>query len=261
MARRLVDTLSPYLQQHADNPVDWYPWGQEALQAARASDRPILLSIGYSACHWCHVMAHESFEDNDIARRMNDWFINIKVDREERPDLDRVHQLAHQLLTGRGGGWPLTIFLDPLDQTPFVAGTYFPPQARHGLIGFSELLERVHSAWLERRDELRAQNSQLRQALSRIGQQRAPESADYDGLADRMLANLDARFDRRHGGFDRAPRFPRAPLLEVLMVRADTDDDAARMLADTLHAMVRYGLFDHLGGGFFRYCVDDAWEI
>jgi len=261
MARRLADTLSPYLQQHADNPVDWYPWGQQALEAARASDRPILLSIGYSACHWCHVMAHESFEDNDIARRMNAWFVNIKVDREERPDLDRVHQLAHQVLTGRGGGWPLTMFLDPLDLTPFAAGTYFPPEARNGLIGFGELLERVHSAWLERRDELRAQNGQLKQALARIGQQRAPESADYDDLADRMLASLEACFDERHGGFDRAPRFPRAPLLESLLERSDSDDNAARMLADTLHSIVRHGLFDHLGGGFFRYCVDDAWEI
>ncbi|MEX2500112.1 MAG: thioredoxin domain-containing protein [Wenzhouxiangellaceae bacterium] len=263
MPNRLAGSLSPYLEQHADNPVDWYPWGPEALEAARTGDRPIVLSIGYSACHWCHVMAHESFEDAEIAHRMNDWFVNIKVDREERPDLDRIYQLAHQLLSGRGGGWPLTVFLDPADLTPFVAGTYFPPTARHGLIGFGELLERVHEAWLEQRDTLKAQNRQLQEALTMISAQRTPaDDRDDGGDPDQvLLGQLDARRDRRHGGFGDAPKFPQAPLLEWLLAMSTRDEQAADMLGDTLDAIVDNGLFDHLGGGFFRYCVDAAWEI
>ncbi|MDT8448757.1 MAG: thioredoxin domain-containing protein [Wenzhouxiangellaceae bacterium] len=270
MPNRLRDSLSPYLHQHAENPVDWHPWDPEALAAARTSDRPILLSIGYSACHWCHVMAHESFEDEAVARRMNAWFVNVKVDREERPDLDRIYQLAHQLLTGRGGGWPLTVFLDPTDLSAFVAGTYFPPQARHGLIGFPDLLERVHDAWLNRRDELKAQNRQLSEALEMITARRSsPDPAAGDPEAT-LLGQCDARIDRRHGGFGGAPKFPQAPLLEWLGARAgdpastkasEGDEQAAQMLDDTLAAMARNGLFDHLGGGFFRYCVDAAWEI
>jgi len=265
MSNRLADALSPYLEQHADNPVDWYPWGPEALEYARTDDRPILLSIGYSACHWCHVMAHESFDDEEIAGKMNAWFVNIKVDREERPDLDRIYQLAHQLLSGRGGGWPLTVFLDPTDLTPFVAGTYFPPTARHGLIGFGELLERVHEAWLEQRDTLKAQNRQLQEALTMISARRTPaDPGDGDGDDDPgqiLLGQLDARRDRRHGGFGEAPKFPQAPMLEWLMATATRDDQAADMLGETLDAIVDNGLFDHLGGGFFRYCTDAAWEI
>jgi len=261
MPNQLSGALSPYLEQHAENPVDWYPWGPEALEAARTSDRPILLSIGYSACHWCHVMAHESFEDEEIAAKMNDWFINIKVDREERPDLDRIYQLAHQILSGRGGGWPLTVFLDPTDLAPFVAGTYFPPTARHGLIGFGELLERVHDAWLKQRDTLRAQNRRLHEALEMISSQRTPPDEAGGEPEQVLLGQLDARRDRRHGGFGDAPKFPQAPMLEWLLAAGNSDEQAAGMLGDTLDAIVDNGLFDHLGGGFFRYCVDAAWEI
>ncbi|MCA1779549.1 MAG: thioredoxin domain-containing protein [Xanthomonadaceae bacterium] len=261
MPNRLSGSLSPYLEQHADNPVDWYPWSPEALDAARAQDKPIVLSIGYSACHWCHVMAHESFEDPAIAGRMNQGFINIKVDREERPDLDRIYQLAHQLLSGRGGGWPLTLFLDPADQTPFVAGTYFPPEARHGLIGFAELLERVHDAWINQREALAAQNRQLREALLMVSAQHTEKDPQAGSAEDLLIGQLSARLDRRHGGFGDAPKFPQAPLLEWLLARAEDDPQAAEMLNDTLKPMAVNGLFDHLGGGFFRYSVDAAWEI
>ena len=261
MPNRLLDSLSPYLQQHAHNPVDWYPWAPEALQAARTSDRPILLSVGYSACHWCHVMAHECFENEAIAERMNAWFVNIKVDREERPDLDRIYQLSHQILSGRGGGWPLTVFLDPSDLMPFVAGTYFPPEARHGLIGFGELLERVHAAWLDRRDTLRAQNEQLQQALGMISARQTEAEPGATDPQDTLLGQLDSRRDRRHGGFGDAPKFPQAPLMTWLMRAAEHDDGAAGMLDDALRAMAENGLFDHLVGGFFRYCTDAAWEI
>ncbi|PKL96109.1 MAG: thioredoxin domain-containing protein [Gammaproteobacteria bacterium HGW-Gammaproteobacteria-8] len=261
MSNRLSDCLSPYLQQHAEQPVAWQPWDGTALSRARTEDRPILLSIGYSACHWCHVMSRESFEDPDIAQRMNAWFVNIKVDREERPDLDRIYQLAHQLLTGRGGGWPLTLFLDPGDLTPFVAGTYFPPRSRAGQIGFDELLERVHAAWSEQRGALESQNAQLRQALELLSSRRLESSNDAWTLAAALVDQLQARFDRRHGGFGSAPKFPQVPLLDFLLGAARTDPDAASMLVDTLRAMARNGLQDQLGGGFFRYCVDAAWEI
>ena len=261
MPNRLSGALSPYLEQHAENPVDWYPWGPEALETARTADLPVLLSIGYSACHWCHVMAHESFEDEEIAERMNDWFVNIKVDREERPDLDRIYQLAHQLLTGRGGGWPLTVFLDPTDLAPFVAGTYFPPTARHGLIGFGELLQRVHGAWLNQRETLKAQNRQLQEALTMVSAQRTPVEDGHGDPEQVLLGQLDARRDRRHGGFGDVPKFPQAPMLEWLLSASVADEQAADMLGDALDAMADNGLFDHLGGGFFRYCVDAAWEI
>ena len=260
MARRLSDALSPYLEQHADQPVDWYPWTPEALQAARTTDRPILLSIGYSACHWCHVMARESFDDPGIAERMNDWFVNIKVDREERPDLDHVYQLGHQLLTGRPGGWPLTVFLDPTDLAPFVAGTYFPPEARHGLIGFPELLERVHDAWLGKRETLKAQNRRLHEAFELVSERRI-EGGGTAAAEDRLLGQLDARRDLRNGGFGDAPKFPQAPLMAWLLERSGDDPQAASMLVDALRPMARHGLFDQLGGGFFRYCTDAAWEI
>jgi uncharacterized protein YyaL (SSP411 family) len=267
---KLHGALSPYLQQHADNPVHWMEWGPEALGLARRLQRPILLSVGYSACHWCHVMAHESFSDVPVAKLMNAHFVNIKVDREERPDLDRIYQLAHQLLTGRGGGWPLTVFLDPDSQAPFFAGTYFPPKPRHGITSFPELLERIHEVWSTRREELRAQHLQVQQALKAISQPRPGDDVDsVDALAENLVGQLAARFDKEHGGFGAAPKFPQAPALallaEILTNPAGnnpTDDEqASQMLGDTLDAMARFGLRDHLGGGFFRYCVDQAWEI
>ena len=261
MPNRLAGSLSPYLEQHAHQPVDWYPWGDEALSLARTSDRPILLSIGYSACHWCHVMARESFDDPGIAERMNGWFVNIKVDREERPDLDRIYQISHQLLTGRGGGWPLTLFLDSSDLTPFVAGTYFPPDDRHGLVGFGELLERVHSAWLGQRDTLREQNRRLGEALKMVSAHSGRSEGQDADAASALLGQLEGRRDARHGGFGDAPKFPQAPLMGWLLAVARDDEGAAQMLGDALDAMSRNGLFDHVGGGFFRYCVDAAWEI
>ena len=260
-SNRLHDALSPYLLQHAENPVDWYPWGPEALNRAREEDRPVLLSVGYSACHWCHVMAHESFEDGRVAEIMNRHFVNIKVDREERPDLDRIYQLAHQLLTGRGGGWPLTVFLDPADLAPFFAGTYFPVQSRHGMIAFPELLERIHRVWMDRRDELKAQNRQLIQAMGMLSEPRGVASEELDDPTETVVGQLAARYDHDHGGFGTAPKFPQAPLLAWLMELPGDDEQAGQMVFDTLGAMARTGLFDHLAGGFYRYCVDQAWEI
>ena len=258
-SNRLGDALSPYLLQHADNPVHWQPWDREALAMARTLDKPILLSIGYSACHWCHVMAHECFENDDIAALMNAHFVNIKVDREERPDLDHIYQMAHQLLTGRGGGWPLTVFLDPDSQAPFFAGTYFPPEPRRGMMGFGQLLERIHQVWSTRRDELRAQHLQVQEALQAISRPQPGADEALPG-AEALIAEMAARFDADHGGFGTAPKFPQAPQLTALADFAD-DDQAAQMLADTLTTMARHGLNDHLAGGFFRYCVDQAWEI
>ncbi len=258
---QLDNALSPYLLQHADNPVHWLEWSSESLALARRLDRPILLSIGYSACHWCHVMAHESFESDEIAEQMNRDFVSIKVDREERPDLDRIYQLAHQLLTGRGGGWPLTVFLDPQSQAPFFAGTYFPPEPRTGLISFGQLLERIADVWASRRDELRDQQLQVQQALKAISQPRAAdEISSPEELADTLVAQLVSSFDQHHAGFGAAPKFPQSPLLALLAARED-DDQASQMLSDTLQAIVNFGLRDHIGGGFFRYCVDEAWEI
>jgi uncharacterized protein YyaL (SSP411 family) len=257
----LTDALSPYLLQHRDQPVHWQEWSDHSLALARRLDRPILLSIGYSACHWCHVMAEESFDDAAIAERMNAHFVNIKVDREERPDLDRIYQLSHQLLTGRGGGWPLTVFLDPHSHAPFFAGTYFPPEARAGMPGFGALLERIHQIWTERRDELSDQQKQVQQALKAISQPRdGHERAEPEELAEQLLSQLASRFDARHGGFGSAPKFPQAPVLAFLAHCAG-DEQADQMLCDTLESIIRFGLRDHLGGGFFRYATDAAWEI
>jgi hypothetical protein len=276
---RLGTESSLYLRQHADNPVHWQPWDQAALDAARQQGRPILLSIGYSACHWCHVMAHESFEDAATAEVMNRLFVNIKVDREERPDLDRVYQLAHQLLTGRGGGWPLTVFLDPQDRVPFFAGTYFPRERRYGMPAFRELLQAVEHWFRENRAELQGQGARLRAALESIQGKGdgEGEGAGADALAsdsaralfERSAAQALDRFDRVHGGFGGAPRFPQAPLLEAVAAlssdepapRQDREQDLGRALRFTLERMALSGLRDHLDGGFFRYCVDATWTI
>ena len=266
---RLANSTSPYLLQHAGNPVDWYPWGEEALAAARASGKPILLSIGYSACHWCHVMAHESFEDEATAAVMNELFVNVKVDREERPDVDRIYQLSQQLLTRRSGGWPLTMFLCHDDQRPFFGGTYFPPQAAHGLPAFRDLLQRVAQFYRERQDELRQQSQVLIEALQRID---APSAPAMDALGDAPLnllrSQLGQRFDRSHGGFTPAPKFPHPGMSEFLLrhwqasAGEDTPDLQALFMATlTLKRMADGGLFDQLGGGFYRYSVDERWEI
>ncbi|MBI1284207.1 MAG: DUF255 domain-containing protein [Thiobacillus sp.] len=261
MPNRLATEPSPYLLQHADNPVDWYPWGAAALERARHEDKPILLSIGYSACHWCHVMAHECFEDSEVAAVMNRLFVNIKVDREERPDLDQIYQSAHQLLTQRGGGWPLTVFLAP-DQTPFFAGTYFPKTPRYQLPGFIDLMQNVARAWHERRGEIQEQNEAVRDALAR----QQPTPAGSKALTDAPLAeavrDLAQAFDPVWGGFSRAPKFPRPGELFFLLRQAQACNTQAREMAlFTLRKMASGGVVDQLGGGFCRYSVDEQWAI
>ena len=261
MPNRLASESSPYLQQHADNPVDWYPWGEEALARARRENRPILLSIGYSACHWCHVMAHECFEDAEVAAVMNRLFVNIKVDREERPDLDQIYQNAHQLLTRRGGGWPLTVFLTP-DQTPFFAGTYFPRAPRYQLPGFVDLMENVARAWHERRGEILAQNAVMRDALG--SQPPAPDAPTEltDAPLRAAVHALEQAFDPQWGGFSPAPKFPRPGELFFLLRQAQQGSGPARDMAlFSLRKMASGGVFDQLGGGFCRYSVDAQWAI
>jgi uncharacterized protein YyaL (SSP411 family) len=266
---RLAAETSPYLRQHAANPVDWYPWGPEALSLAKQSGRPILLSIGYTACHWCHVMAHESFESEATAALMNAHFVNIKVDREERPDLDRVYQLAHQLLTRRGGGWPLTMFLMHDDQRPFFGGTYFPPEPRHGMPSFGELLTHVAEYYHEHADQLRTSAGAVVQAL---GQMEPPPAASTIALDEAPLRHcreqLARSFDSVWGGFGAAPKFPHAPLVQRALrdwhssAAGDAPDLHALYMATlTLTRMAEGGLFDQLGGGFYRYSVDGQWAI
>ncbi|HWP95011.1 MAG TPA: thioredoxin domain-containing protein [Gammaproteobacteria bacterium] len=258
---RLAGETSPYLLQHAGNPVDWYPWGPEALERARREDRPILLSIGYSACHWCHVMAHESFEDEATAAIMNELFVNIKVDREERPDLDRVYQLAHQLLTQRSGGWPLTVFLAPQDLMPFFAGTYFPLEPRYGMPAFRDVLRQVAAFYREHREEIVRQNAAIAGIFARIADGLAPTT---DPLDDAPLIEarreLEIAFDSEHGGFGRAPKFPH-PVDLAFLLNEPHDRPARRMVLFTLRRMAEGGIHDHLGGGFYRYAVDDLWMI
>jgi len=256
MPNRLANETSPYLQQHADNPVDWHPWGPEALQRAKQEDKPILLSIGYSACHWCHVMAQESFEDPGIAALMNRDFVNVKVDREERPDLDQIYQSAYQMLARGAGGWPLTMFLAP-DGAPFFGGTYFPKTARFGLPGFAALLARVAGIWREQRAEIGAQSEQLRIAFSRTLPARTVHRSELsDAPLHAALQNLRANFDARNGGFGGAPKFPHPTDLEFCLRRAETG-----IAQVTLTRMCEGGIYDQLGGGFCRYSVDAQWMI
>ena len=256
MPNRLATEASPYLRQHADNPVDWWPWGEDALAAARAQAKPILLSIGYSACHWCHVMAHESFEDAATAAVMNELFICIKVDREERPDLDKIYQFAHQALARRGGGWPLTVFLAPDDHLPFYAGTYFPREARYGMPPFTHILQQVRAWWDTRRDDVRAQNAALAEFLAEQGRDAARSEALTDEPVRRGRAWIEANFDAAHGGHRGAPKFPHCPEMELLL-----DLAAPQMVERTLQGMADGGIHDQLGGGFARYSVDERWEI
>jgi hypothetical protein len=268
-ANRLASATSPYLMQHARNPVDWYPWGEEAFAAARASGKPVLLSIGYSACHWCHVMAHESFEDPATAAVMNALFVNIKVDREERPDIDRIYQIAHQLLTRRGGGWPLTMFLTHDDQRPFFGGTYFPPEPRFGMPGFRALLARVAEYYRDHQQELRTQSEALVEALASIDAATGGEPERLDDAPLRLLRQqLEQRFDREYGGWSPAPKFPHAGIIQRLLRdwhrssrEASPDLNALFMATLTLKRMADGGLQDQLGGGFCRYSVDAHWEI
>ncbi len=266
---RLARETSPYLKQHASNPVHWYPWGKEAFDEARTSGKPVLLSIGYSACHWCHVMAHESFEDPATAALMNELFVNIKVDREERPDIDKIYQFAHQVLTQRGGGWPLTMFLTHDDQKPFFGGTYFPDEARYGMPAFTTLLKRVAEYYRDQRDELRAQNDTLMDVYGDLTPMpvdgNVPLTAAPLSAAREQLA---ATFDKRYGGFGDAPKFPHPGSIDRLMnhwhstaVSQDPDLHALFMATLTLTRMAEGGIYDQLGGGFSRYSVDQFWMI
>ena len=266
---RLAHETSPYLLQHAANPVDWYPWGEPALERARRENKPILLSIGYSACHWCHVMAHESFEDPASAAVMNELFVNIKVDREERPDLDRIYQIAQQMLTQRGGGWPLTMFLSPTDQRPFFGGTYFPKQASHGLPAFTDLLQRVAQFYRERGADIAQQSEALQQAFDQL--HTPPAAGDTELTTAPIRAareQLAAAFDPEFGGFGGAPKFPHPTNIEFLLrqwrATAGTDQPdlhSLYMATLTLKRMADGGIYDQLGGGFARYSVDAHWMI
>jgi uncharacterized protein len=262
---RLASEASPYLQQHAKNPVDWYAWGPEALAAAKKDDKPILLSIGYSACHWCHVMERESFEDEAIAKTMNELFVNVKVDREERPDLDQIYQLVVQLM-GRSGGWPLTVFLTP-DQKPFFGGTYFPPTPRYGMPGFGQLLGAVAEAYRDRKDEILSQADELTLAIASVtALEKSSAKAAYTpgpDLLERASSKLSARFDDEHGGIGSRPKFPNTMSLDVLLRRGvlEKDEIAKKRVKSALESMARGGIHDHLGGGFHRYSTDEKWLV
>ncbi|MDP9364958.1 MAG: thioredoxin domain-containing protein [Chloroflexota bacterium] len=261
MANRLANETSPYLLQHKDNPVDWYPWGPEALAKAREEDKPILVSIGYSACHWCHVMEHESFEDPEIAGRMNELFVNIKVDREERPDLDSLYMTAVQAMTGHGG-WPLNAFLTP-DGSPFYGGTYFPPEDRQGMPGFPKVLSAVADAYRGRREAVEENAEELRALLERSTRATpAPGELNPEILA-RAAHALSHYFDEEHGGFGGAPKFPQPAVLEFLLREwhRTGDERAEAMVRLTLDAMATGGIYDQVGGGFHRYAVDAIWLV
>jgi uncharacterized protein len=259
---RLISEASPYLRQHAKNPVDWYPWGGEALARAKAEDKPILLSIGYAACHWCHVMAHECFENVEIAALMNQDFINVKVDREERPDLDDIYQKSAQVFLGRGGGWPLTVFLTP-EQEPFYGGTYFPPAARYNLPGFPEVLGGVVEAYRNHRDDVRKNVEKVKTGLLRVGTPQPSTDPPTDGLLDEAAKNLRQFFDPVHGGFGEGPKFPTVPPLSLLLRQTVRTADVSyqQLVLLQLRTMAAGGIYDHLGGGFHRYSVDGRWLI
>ncbi len=269
MANQLQKETSPYLLQHADNPVQWYAWNRISLELAKKSGKPILLSIGYSACHWCHVMAHESFEDQETAQLMNKLFINIKVDREERPDLDKIYQTAHHIITRRSGGWPLTIFLTPDNQLPIFAGTYFPKEPRYGIPSFQNVLRRVETYYRENEPEVRSQTKKLSDMLKNLDQ--SPE-VNQENLSHTPLEQarqkLGEIFDSEYGGFGDAPKFPHPTNIEMLLdtwrnsaEESDPDLQALFMATLSLTRMANGGLYDQLGGGFFRYSVDRYWLI
>jgi uncharacterized protein YyaL (SSP411 family) len=260
MPNRLAGESSPYLLQHADNPVDWYPWGDDALRRAQAEDKPIFLSIGYAACHWCHVMEHESFEDPAVAAVMNEHFINIKVDREERPDLDQIYMNAVVALTGHGG-WPMSVFLTP-QGVPFYGGTYFPPVPRHGMPAFVDLLRAVADAWRTRRDEIERSGAGLLEHIRREVRHAAPPALSADTL-DAATRSLERTYDLAHGGWGGAPKFPQPMTIEFLLrtYARIGDRSALAMATATLEKMARGGIYDQLGGGFHRYATDAVWLV
>jgi uncharacterized protein len=251
---RLAQETSPYLQQHADNPVDWYPWGDDAFERARTEDKPILLSVGYSACHWCHVMEHESFEDDETAALMNEHFVNVKVDREERPDVDAVYMEAVLALSGHGG-WPMTVFLTP-DGEPFFGGTYYPPEPRHGMPAFRQLLTAIAEAYRDRREDVAHQARALVDALQEGARRRPSREPLSAGILHDAVRVLRAQYDPRWGGFGGAPKFPPSSVLEFL-IRANALD----LVRGTLDGMAAGGMYDLVGGGFHRYSVDERWLV
>ncbi len=265
MPNRLVDETSPYLLQHADNPVVWYPWGDAALQRARVEQKPIFLSIGYSACHWCHVMEQESFEDQQLAAELNQNFICIKVDREERPDLDQIYMHAVMIMNGGRGGWPMSVFLTP-DLQPFYGGTYWPPRRKMGMPGFDEVLRGVLEAWNQRRDDAIAHAQQMTDRIGRMGASEVPEGNQVElneKLLVRAARQLQQLFDVEFGGFGSAPKFPHAMDLQLLLRVWQRQDDevAATLVRRSLDGMAAGGIYDHLGGGFARYSVDQRWLV
>ena len=279
MRNRLDDETSPYLLQHAGNPVHWQPWDEAALASAKTADKPILLSVGYSACHWCHVMAHESFEDPDTAKLMNELFVNVKVDREERPDLDKIYQTAHQLYTGQAGGWPLTVFLTPDDHVPIFTGTYFPKERRHGMPAFREVLEAIERYYRTQRAEIGERGAGLTRAFEELATGAADDFAALTRAPlDEAVARLARAYDREHGGFGLAPKFPHPPFLELLLAEAQrlgqrragagrgggedlAGEQILEIVTHTLDRMALGGLYDQLAGGFYRYSVDRQWSI
>ena len=258
---RLASETSPYLRQHRFNPVDWYPWGEEAFSRARAEDKPVFLSVGYSSCHWCHVMERESFSDPEVAEVMNRDFVNVKVDREERPDVDEIYMAATQLWTHQGG-WPNSVFLTPKLE-PFFAGTYFPPTARHGRPAFVDVIRGLAEAWRHKRTEIEMQAEELSRVMRRYLEERGVAADEVPGsdLVVRAAAVLAEKFDADNGGFGSAPKFPTPANLLLLLELAEEDGDAERMLATTLGGMARGGIFDQLGGGFHRYSTDPVWLV
>ncbi len=260
-ANRLAGETSPYLKQHAHNPVDWYPWGEEALARARAEDRPIFLSIGYSACHWCHVMERESFENETIAKLMNERFVNIKVDREERPDLDEIYMSATQLLSGQGG-WPNSVFLTP-DLQPFYAGTYFPPEARFGRPGFPDVLTAVSEAYRQKREEITKVAGEVTERIRQMAAPGSSSKAVAPALLQRAFGEMGGRFDNTEGGFGAAPKFPHSmEIVFLLRYHGRTGNpEALRMAVHSLEKMARGGIYDQIGGGFHRYSVDERWLV
>jgi hypothetical protein len=257
----LIHETSPYLLQHAHNPVEWYPWGEEAFQRAKEESKPILLSIGYSACHWCHVMEHESFENEEIAALMNEYFVSVKVDREERPDLDEIYMNAVQMLTGRGG-WPMTVFLTP-EGKPFFGGTYFPPEDRYGVPGFPSVLRASAQAYRDRPQDVEKSVRQILEALGRLGKLRKSSRSLTREVTDRAAEQLSQSYDSEYGGMGRAPKFPNVGVLEFFLrtYRRSGDERFLEMATHSLTRMAEGGIYDHLGGGFHRYSVDEKWLV
>ena len=265
----LSTETSPYLLQHSKNPVNWHPWNKESLNKAAAENKPILLSIGYSACHWCHVMAHESFEDSKIAKIMNQSFINIKIDREERPDIDQIYQTAHQILTQRTGGWPLTMFLDPIDHRPFFGGTYFPNEVRHGMPAFPDILIRVADYYEKQQETIKTQGERLDEIFTSLLPLESKEKQTIDAAPIELArTKIEANFDKQYGGIGNAPKFPHPTTIERLLrhwrnsaFEAEPDIEALYLATLTLTRMAEGGIYDQLGGGFYRYSVDRSWQI